>query len=222
MKPDRAWVLLPSGRRLNLLEPDPWAWTDRDLAIGLSRTYRWAGYSAWDLPLSVTQHSLTVLALRTASAGGGFTEAEARRELLHDATEALLGGWDPITPLKPHLGDGFHRLVARLQAALDERYQLPAWDDAAYRRHKHADHLAAASEAFHVAGWSRDAMRNDLQIAVAPLEDDPLAPQPGFRPWEPWPPKYATERFLVALQSIWPDRGAPADRLRRFQELAAT
>ena len=46
MKPDRAWVLLPSGRRLNLLEPDPWAWTDRDLAIGLSRTYRWAGYSA--------------------------------------------------------------------------------------------------------------------------------------------------------------------------------
>ena len=93
MKPDRAWVLLPSGRRLNLLEPDPWAWTDRDLAIGLSRTYRWAGYSAWDLPLSVTQHSLTVLALRIASAGRGFTEAEARRELLHDATEALLGGW---------------------------------------------------------------------------------------------------------------------------------
>ena len=37
MKAARAWVLLPSGRRLNLLEPDPWAWTDRDLAIGLSR-----------------------------------------------------------------------------------------------------------------------------------------------------------------------------------------
>jgi 5'-nucleotidase len=59
----RAWVLLPSGRRLNLLDPypDPDAWTDEDLAIGLSRTYRWAGYSAWDLPLSVAQHSLTVL-----------------------------------------------------------------------------------------------------------------------------------------------------------------
>jgi len=63
MKPARAWVLLPSGRRLNLLEPDPWAWTDRDLAIGVSRTYRWAGYSTWDLPLSVAQHSLTVLTL---------------------------------------------------------------------------------------------------------------------------------------------------------------
>ena len=42
---DRAWILLPSGKQLDLLAPDPWAWTDDDLAIGLSRTYRWAGYS---------------------------------------------------------------------------------------------------------------------------------------------------------------------------------
>jgi hypothetical protein len=64
MTAQRAWVLLPSGNRLNLLAPDPQAWTDRDLAIGLSRTYRWSGYSAWDHPLSVAQHSLTVLELR--------------------------------------------------------------------------------------------------------------------------------------------------------------
>ena len=63
----RAWILLPSGGRLNLLAPDPTSWTDSDLAIGLSRTYRWGGYSAWDLPLSVAQHSLTVLALATES-----------------------------------------------------------------------------------------------------------------------------------------------------------
>ncbi len=43
MTHDRAWILLPSGRRLDLLAPDPEAWTDRDLAIGLSRTYRRAG-----------------------------------------------------------------------------------------------------------------------------------------------------------------------------------
>ena len=119
---ERAWILLPSGRQLDLLDPDPWAWTDDDLAIGLSRTYRWAGYSAWDLPLSVAQHSLTVLTLRRSL----FTErpladGEARRELLHDATEALMGGWDPITPLKPHLGPGFSALVARLQEAIDHR-----------------------------------------------------------------------------------------------------
>jgi hypothetical protein len=39
MNHERAWVLLPSGRRLNLLAPDPQAWANLDLAIGLSRTY---------------------------------------------------------------------------------------------------------------------------------------------------------------------------------------
>src|SRR5271157_1358081 len=110
--PDRAWIPLPSGNALDLLnpDPDPWAWTDEDLAIGLSRTYRWAGYSAWDLPLSVAQHSLTVLGLRSRVSVRPLSTAEARRELLHDATEALMGGWDPITPLKPHLGPGYAAL----------------------------------------------------------------------------------------------------------------
>ena len=139
---NRAWVLLPSGRRLDLLNPDPQAWTDHDLSVGLSRTYRWAGYSAWDLPLSVAQHSLTVLAIRQGSPGPGLTPPEALRELLHDAEEALLGGWDPITPLKPHLGPGFDALVRRLQAAVAERYQLPAWTPASYALHKHVDRLA--------------------------------------------------------------------------------
>ena len=94
MTTQRAWVLLPSGNRLNLLALAPHAWTDRDLAIGLSRTYRWSGYSAWDHPLSVAQHSLTVLELRQNAAKRRLTPAEARRELLHDATEALLGGYD--------------------------------------------------------------------------------------------------------------------------------
>jgi uncharacterized protein len=31
----RAFVLLKSGRRLDLLNPDPQAWTDGDLAAGL-------------------------------------------------------------------------------------------------------------------------------------------------------------------------------------------
>src|ERR1700738_1378799 len=70
---NRAWVLLPSGRRLDLLNPDPQAWTDHDLSVALSRTYRWAGYSAWDLPLSVAQHSMTVLAIRQVSSGPGLT-----------------------------------------------------------------------------------------------------------------------------------------------------
>jgi hypothetical protein len=199
MKPSRAWVLLPSRRRLNLLAPDPQAWTDRDLAIGLSRTYRWAGYSAWPHPLSVAQHSLTVLGLRRIAAERPLPAAEERRELLHDATEALLGGFDPITPIKSHLGEGYEKLVVLHQAALDIRYALPAWDDQSYRAHKRADHLAAASEGVHVVGWSRDELRDDLEIALDPLDHDPLSPDPGFAPWEPWPAAVAAERFLAML-----------------------
>jgi hypothetical protein len=42
----RAFVLLKSRRRLELLNPDPYAWTDGDLAAGLSRTMRWGGAAA--------------------------------------------------------------------------------------------------------------------------------------------------------------------------------
>src|SRR3954464_4460931 len=98
----RAWVRLPSGRRLDLLAPTPFDWTDEDLAIGLSRTFRWGGHSVWaGAPLSVAQHSLAVLALRQAK--GPLSTAQARRELLHDAEEGLLG-FDCISPLKPFLG----------------------------------------------------------------------------------------------------------------------
>ncbi|MEO8714795.1 MAG: phosphohydrolase [Acetobacteraceae bacterium] len=202
MKPDRAWTLLPSGPRLNLLAPDPQSWTDRDLAIGLSRTYRWGGYSAWDLPLSVAQHSLAVLALRRRDAAGKLTPAEAVRELLHDAIEALMGGWDPITPLKPHLGAGYARLARCLQAAVDARYDLPAWGAADLLAHKQADRLAAASEAFHVAGWSQEELRSELGITLDPLDNDPLVPPAGMRPWEPWSPRTAETRFLDMLQRL--------------------
>ena len=143
-----------------------------------------------------------MLALATPFPGPVLSPAERLRELLHDATEALLGGWDPITPLKPHLGDGYCILVAKHRAAVDRRYGLPAWDDVSYRRHKQADALAAASEALHVAGWSREALRDDLEITIAPLTADPLAPTHGRRPWEPWPPIYAAGRFPRELRVL--------------------
>ncbi len=79
MPPVRAWVRLPSWRRLDLLDPTPFDWTDEDLAIGLARTYRWGGHSTWMLPLSVAQHSLPVLALRQQGRATGLSDAAARR-----------------------------------------------------------------------------------------------------------------------------------------------
>jgi uncharacterized protein len=194
----RAFVLLKSRRQLDLLNPDPHAWTDDDLAAGLSRTMRWSGASRWEHPLSVAQHSLTVLAIREAE--GPLTPGDALRELLHDATEFMLG-WDCITPLKARLGRPFRDLEARLQSAIDTRYQLLEWTREAYAIHKRADRLAAASEAFHVVGWSRADMRKTLRIAEVPLRQDPL-PSFAFAPWEPWPPRVAQRLFSERFKAL--------------------
>jgi hypothetical protein len=201
MTGDRAWVLLKSGRRLNLLDPKPADWDDEDLALGLARTYRWGGHSAWTLPLSVAQHSLTVLALRRAIEPQPLTPAEALRELLHDAEEGFLS-WDPIAPIKPHLGVEFRSLVDRLAGAIIQRYRLPPWTAQSYAVHKHADRLAAASEAFHVVGWSRVEIREHLEIDLEPVEADPIPSPAGMRPWEPWPADLAASIFLGILKDL--------------------
>ena len=202
MKPDRAWVRLSSGRRLNLINPQPDDWTDLDLAVGLSRTYRWGGHSVWDLPMSVTQHSLLVLVLRQQMQPyQALTPGEALRELLHDADEGLLG-FDPISPLKPHLGADFESLTSRLRQVIAKRYELPEWSADDYLLHKRADHLAAASEAYHVAGWSREDIEATLGIRLAPIMPDPLPRLAGLQPWQPWPPKQAASLFLGKMREL--------------------
>ena len=202
MKPVRAWVRLDSGRRLNLLEPDPISWTHRDLAIGLARTYRWGGHSCWSRPLSVAQHSLLVLALRQrASLDHALDRGEALRELLHDADEGMLS-FDPVAPLKPHLGTDYDSLVIRLRTAVASRYGLPDWTAQSYANHKAADLLAAASEALHVAGWSQEELVETLGIGVQPLGSDPLATPRGYLPWEPWTADDAADGFLRMLESL--------------------
>jgi hypothetical protein len=197
----RAWVRLPSGRRLDLLAPTPFDWTDADLATGLARTFRWGGHSVWPEPLSVAQHALTVLHLRRARARAGLAPAEALRELLHDAEEGLIN-FDCISPLKPFLGGAFAELQARLAAVVAARYGLAAWTPEAKRAHKAADIAAAAAEAVHVAGWTRAEVRGTLGIRATVIEADPLAAAYGGEPWRPWPPDLAAERFLAELTRL--------------------
>lgn len=197
----RAWVRMPSGKRLDLLDPTPLDWEDGDLALGLARTYRWGGHSAWPLPLSVAQHSLTVMHLRRAWAPGPLAPVLELRELLHDAEEGLLG-FDCISVLKPFLGERFRELSRRLETAVFLRYGVPAWTAREHRIHKRADRLAAASEAVHVAGWSRKEVRNTLKIRSEPLETDPLHAIYGGVAWEPWPPSLACARFMLELNRL--------------------
>ena len=230
MRPDRAWVRLKSGKRLNLLDPTPDSWEDSDLAIGLSRAYRWGGHSCWDLPLSVAQHSLLVLVLRQQmQPHQPLSRGEALRELLHDGHEGFLG-FDPISPIKPHLGEDFERLAGQLQVAIDTRYRLPAWRGDDHVLHKRADRLAAASEAVHVAGWTRHDLYETLNIELAPALDDPLPRADGLKPWEPWPAKLAASLFLFKLRELaseecepeWPaSLAAAVDHERTMTRLAA-
>lgn len=205
--PHRALVLLPSGNVTDLAVPDPYSWRDADLATGLSRTFRWGGHSAWLRPLSVAQHSLTVLAIREMT-DGALDPDHALFELLHDGEEGLLG-FDCIAPLKPVLGAPFAALCERLTSAIAVRYSLPELTQAQYRLHKDADMLAAASEAAHVAGWSPEDIASVLKLSVAPLESDPLDPGP-YAPWEPWPSDYAATRWLDALDCYRARRIQPA------------
>ncbi|MDQ8036619.1 MAG: hypothetical protein REI12_04310 [Pedobacter sp.] len=197
----RAWVRLPSGKRLDLLNPTPFDWDDKDLAIGLARTYRWGGHSAWPLPLSVAQHSLTVLALRRNEEPTGLAPLAELRELLHDADEGLLG-FDPLSVIKPFLGEGFHELAGRLQDVVFQRYGIQYWTPEEKEQHKRADRIAAASEALHVAGWSAEEVKQVLKIPFKPVKTDPLVAVYGGKPWEPWAPDLAAERFLKELQRI--------------------
>jgi hypothetical protein len=200
-RPARAWVRMPSGKRLDLLNPTPDDWADEDLALGLARTYRWGGHSAWPLPLSVAQHSITVMLLRRAAAPAALAPLAELRELLHDAEEGLLG-FDCISVLKPFLGDGFRDLTTRLDAAVFLRYGLPAWTPEEHVLHKRADRLAAASEAVHVVGWSPHEVLHTLKITVPPLADDPLVAMYGGQAWEPWSPALARDRFLAELERL--------------------
>jgi hypothetical protein len=200
--PGRAWVRLPSGRRLDLISPTPFDWTDEDLAVGLSRTFRWGGHSVWPgAPLSVAQHSLAVLALRRQRARGPLSRGEERRELLHDAEEGLLG-FDCISPLKPFLGAGFSELQARLSAVVATRYALPAWTPEAKRTHKLCDIALAAAEAVHVAGWTAAEVAGTLGIKARVMARDPLAGGYAEVEWRPWPPEVAAARFLHELARL--------------------
>lgn len=198
----RAWIRLPSRGRLDLANPDPNAWTNEDFASRLSRTYRWGGESAWPLPLSVGQHSLAVLALRRQwDWMRPLSPLEALQVLCHDGDEAFLM-FDCIAPMKPILGEPFQGVSRRLMDAIRTRYGLPEWDHAAHILLKRADLIAAATEAVHVAGWTRDEVVNVLGIKHPVLDVDPLVKMYGGKEWEPWPSEVVAERFLRELESL--------------------
>lgn len=209
--PHRAWMRLPSGAHLDLINPDPQAWSDSDLAVRLSRTYRWGGESAWPIPLSVAQHSLLVLELRRQASPTLLTPMDELMELLHDAEEGFLG-FDCIAPLKAVLGQAFKAVADNLMGAIGKRYGLQPWRADAYALHKRADLAAAASEAVHCIGWGRGEVREVLGIDAPFIEVDPLGQRYGGEAWAPWESNVAASRFLAELRRLVALASAPDRR----------
>ncbi len=118
------------------------------------------------------------------------------------------------------MAEAYRVLAARHQRAVDRRYALQPWQPDEYEAHKQADRLAAASEALHGVGATREAIRDDPEIGLTPLEQDPLPPVFGGRAWEPWPATEAAERFLRILKFLLSRN--PRDSFINIHESALT
>ena len=145
-----------SGRRLDLLDPEPADIEIEDIAHGLARVARWNGQTQGEHAFSVAQHSLLVeeiaARLMTATAAAP-PKAWRLAALLHDAPEYVVG--DLISPFKAAIGYDYKAFELRLLSAVHRRFGLPErLPDAAAAMIKRADGIAAYFEATELAGFS--------------------------------------------------------------------
>lgn len=106
------WVQTASGKKIDLIEPDPKQITLHDIAVQLARTARYSGATLRFY--SVAEHS--VLVSEHLEAEGHDLETQMHG-LLHDAHEAFIG--DMTTPVQLALGADFKLKLAKLKIRLD-------------------------------------------------------------------------------------------------------
>lgn len=104
------WVETYTGKKINLLSPDPYSIDIRDIAHGLSQVCRFSGQCCHFY--SVAQHSLN-MAIELHKRGCG--PRLQLLGLLHDATEAYIG--DMPSPLK-QLMPTYREIEKRLEKAI--------------------------------------------------------------------------------------------------------
>lgn len=176
----RAWQRMLSGRRLDLLSPDPADIEIADIAHGLARVARWNGQTKGDHTFSVAQHSLVVERL-VRELHPELTPKELLAALLHDAPEYVIG--DLISPFKAAIGLDYKAFESRLLSAIHKRYDLPLVETPALTATiKSADRIAAYYEASVLAGFAiaeAEAFfgKPDIHQSLA-LEFERLSPLP--------------------------------------------
>jgi len=148
----RAWQRMLSGRRLDLLNPDPADVAIEDIAHGLARVARWNGQTQGPHAFSVAQHSVIVEQI-VASLEPDWDNRWRLAALLHDAAEYVIG--DLISPFKAAIGYDYKSFENNLLAAVHYRFGLPvALPAEVVASIKCADKIAAFYEATRLAGFS--------------------------------------------------------------------
>lgn len=148
----RAWQRMLSGRRLDLMEPDPADIDISDIAHGLARVARWNGQTTGAHAFSVAQHSLVVTDV-CLDLAPELDPRWQRASLLHDAAEYVVG--DLISPIKAAISRDYKDIELRLLCAIHRRFDLPETlpvEIAALI--KSADQVTAYYEATTLAGFS--------------------------------------------------------------------
>jgi hypothetical protein len=186
-----------SGRRLDLLSPQPADIEIEDIALGLARVARWNGQTIGEHVFSVAQHVLLVEEI-ASSLNPHWDNHWRLAALLHDAPEYVIG--DLISPFKTAIGLDYKAFELRLLDAIHRRFSIPApLPDEITQAIKHADRIAAYYEATVLAGFARP-------------EADMYFGRPG-------PLELNLSQRLQALQA-WPTSAANAVFLKRFAALA--
>jgi uncharacterized protein len=150
----RAWQRMLSGRRLDLLDPQPADIEIEDIAHGLARLARWNGQTRGHHAFSVAQHVLVVEEIASAL-NPGWPPRWRLAALLHDAPEYVIG--DLISPFKTAIGLDYKAFELKLLDAIHLRFDLPApLPGDVTHEIKRADRNAAFYEATRLAGFALD------------------------------------------------------------------
>ena len=192
----RAWQRMLSGRRLDLLNPQPEDIAIEDIAHGLARVARWNGQTLGDHAYSVAQHALLVESI-TKVRMPAWPRKWLLATLLHDAPEYVIG--DLISPFKQAIGFDYKAFEMRLLEAIHKRFGLPAaLPDELVALIKACDRCAAYLEATRLAGFSASEARRFFGAPPkfsAVIERDYLVP---------WPAETAERRYLDRFAKLAP------------------
>lgn len=177
---ERSWIQTFTGKQVFPLNPQADDIDIEDIAHALSMICRYTGHTR--VFYSVAQHAtlMTWVCNKT-----GYTLAERRAALLHDASEAYL--CDVARPIKPYLGD-YRDFEDNLTKVIFDKFGVPYPLPPVI---KQLDLVMLATE------------RRDL-LATPPI---PWVSTENITPLDfeiiPWPPRTAKEFFLSTFRDLW-------------------